>query len=105
MEILVGVAYGSDPHQMLEILSSTALEQSSTLKDPPPVATFLGFGHSSLTFSLRAWTGDFGNFLTAKSSLTLAVHDALKAASIVIPFPQRDVHLPGFDQQVTQHPE
>jgi small-conductance mechanosensitive channel len=105
MEILVGVAYGSDPHQMLELLSRTALEQSSILKDPPPVATFLGFGDSSLNFSLRAWTADFDNFLAVKSTLTLAVHDALKAANIVIPFPQRDVHLSGLEVPEPELPQ
>jgi small-conductance mechanosensitive channel len=98
MEIQVGVAYGSDPHQMLEILNRTASEQSPILDDPAPVATFIGFGDSSLNFSLKAWTADFDNFLVAKSNLTLAVHDALQAANIVIPFPQRDVHLYGTDQ-------
>ena len=100
MEILIGVAYGSDPHQVLDLLKDTAQTHEGILEEPPVMATFLGFGDSSMNFSLRAWTGDFDNYLAVKSDLTLAVHDALKAAGVVIPFPQRDVHLHGTNLPV-----
>jgi potassium-dependent mechanosensitive channel len=97
MEILVGVAYGSNPHKVLELLLKTAQANESLLSAPPPTALFLGFGDSSLDFSLRCWTDDFDNYLGIKSALTLAVHDALQAAEIEIPFPQRDLHLRSVD--------
>jgi small-conductance mechanosensitive channel len=99
MEILVGVAYGSNPHKVLDLLLRTAQANDSLLSAPPPTALFLGFGDSSLDFSLRCWTDDFDNYLDIKSTLTLAVHDALQAAGIEIPFPQRDLHLRSVDAQ------
>ena len=93
MEILVGVAYGTDPRKVLELLLNAARADERLLSNPEPSALFLGFGESSLDFSLRAWTDDFDNYLTIKSDLTLAVHDALYASGIEIPFPQRDLHL------------
>jgi small-conductance mechanosensitive channel len=38
--------------------------------------------------------------LTIQSEATFAVHDALKAAGIEIPFPQRDLHLKSVDDSV-----
>lgn len=97
IEILVGVAYGSDPHKVIQLLLKVARHNERILEDPEPVVLFLGFGDSSLDFSLRAWTDEFNNYLNTKSDLTLAVHDALYAAKIEIPFPQRDLHLRSVD--------
>ncbi len=46
---------------------------------------------------MRAWTDEFNEYLIIKSDLTLAVHDAIYAAGIEIPFPQRDLHLRSID--------
>lgn len=97
IEILVGVAYGTDPHKVLDLLLKVARSDERILADPEPAVLFLGFGDSSLDFSLRAWTEEFNNYLTIKSDLTLAVHDAIYAAGIEIPFPQRDLHLRSID--------
>jgi potassium-dependent mechanosensitive channel len=99
MEILVGAAYGTDPRKVMEVLAKAAASDQRLLDNPAPSVLFLGFGESSLDFSLRAWTDDFDNFITIKSDLTLAVHDGLYAAGIEIPFPQRDLHLRSVDPQ------
>ncbi|WP_284448368.1 mechanosensitive ion channel domain-containing protein, partial [Pseudoxanthomonas mexicana] len=100
MEIPVGVAYGSDPHRVLDLLVGCARKNTRLLQSPEPNALFLGFGSSSLDFELRAWTDDFDNFLAIKSELTLAIHDALYAEGIEIPFPQQDLHLRTVSEQV-----
>jgi potassium-dependent mechanosensitive channel len=99
MEILVGVAYGTDPRKVMEILLNAAKADERLLQTPPPRVLFLGFGESSLDFSLRAWTDQFDDFLEIRSDLTLAVHDGLYANDIEIPFPQRDLHLRSLDPQ------
>jgi potassium-dependent mechanosensitive channel len=99
IEVLVGVAYGSNPRQVIELLLNTAKADERILGEPGPTALFLGFGDSSLDFSLRAWTDEFDSFLGIKSDLTLAIHDALYANNIEIPFPQRDLHLRSVDPQ------
>jgi potassium-dependent mechanosensitive channel len=97
MEVLVGVAYGTNPRHVIELLLNVARGQDRLLDNPGPSAFFMGFGDNSLNFSLRAWTDDFDDFLSIKSDLTLAVHDAIYAAGIEIPFPQRDLHLRSID--------
>jgi potassium-dependent mechanosensitive channel len=97
MEILVGVAYGTPPRKVLELLLNVAKSNPDVIDTPAPAALFLGFGDSSLDFSVRAWTDNFESFLTIKSDLTVAIHDALYAAGMEIPFPQRDLHLRSVD--------
>jgi len=93
MEILVGVAYGTNPRKVMEVLLKAAKSDDRLLSNPEPAVLFLGFGQSSLDFSLRAWTDQFDSFVRIRSDLTLAVHDGLYANDIEIPFPQRDLHL------------
>jgi len=91
--VAVGVAYGTDPHRVKEILLEVARAQPKALEYPEPFVLFQGFGESSLDFFLRFWTSDFENWLTIQSDATYAVHDALDAAGIEIPFPQRTLHI------------
>jgi len=58
---------------------------------PEPVVLFRGFGESSLDFEIRAFTE--ADWLAVMSDLAVAASEALKAAGITIPFPQRDLHL------------
>jgi small-conductance mechanosensitive channel len=88
----VGVAYSADPRHVLEILRGVATAHPRAVSDPPPVALCIGFGESALKFQLRAWTRvDDAEWFV--SQVAIAVHDALSAAKIEIPFPQRDVHI------------
>ncbi len=91
--IAVGVAYGSDTEQVAQILLRCAAEEGKVLRTPPPIALFVGFGDSSLDFELRCFIGDTDDFMTVRSQLHFAIERALREAGIVIPFPQRDVHL------------
>jgi small-conductance mechanosensitive channel len=88
----VGVAYSVDPRSVLEILRSVASAHPQAVSDPAPLALCTGFGDSALKFELRVFTRvDYApSFL---SDLAIAVHAALSAAKIEIPFPQRDVHV------------
>jgi len=97
IEVLVGVAYGTDPERVLGLLVETARAHAKALKYPAPAALFDGFGDSSLNFRLRFWTADFDNWVNIRSEVTVAVNNAIVAAGIEIPFPQRDLHLRSVD--------
>ena len=98
-DINVGVAYGTDPHQVMEIIKKVANEHPNVLKTPAPWALFDGFGESSLNFRIRIWTTmDTG--MTTKSDVAMAIYDALKEAGIQIPFPQHDLHLKSIDPEI-----
>jgi len=82
----------------LKILVETAQSDSRIHGHPEPYALFLGFGESSLDFSLRYWT-DYDIWLKVSSDIAVSVNAALKEAGIEIPFPQRDLHVRSVDER------
>ena len=92
-ELQVGVAYGSDPQRVLEVLREAAASVPGVLSQPGPVVLFQSFGDNALNFEVRAWTAHFEEWAAVHSQMAVAVNAALKAAGIGIPFPQRDVTL------------
>ncbi|HEB88534.1 MAG TPA: mechanosensitive ion channel, partial [Deltaproteobacteria bacterium] len=100
IDIAVGVAYGTDPELVIELLTEAARAHPDVVSIPPPAVHFLGFGDSSLDFQIRAWTGSFSRWLAIRSDLTVAANTALRDAGIEIPFPQRDLHLRSVDEGV-----
>ncbi len=93
VDIQVGVAYGTAPEQVIELLVELAARNRRVLSHPQPAALFVGFGASSLDFQLQIWTADFDDWRGVRSDLTVAVNRALVDAEIEVPFPQRDLHL------------
>jgi small-conductance mechanosensitive channel len=99
IDLAVGVAYGSDPERVLEILEGIARAHPGVLAHPRPQALFLRFGESALEFELRVWTGHFEGFVDLQSQLAIAIYRELGRAGIAIPFPQRDLHLRSVDPE------
>jgi small-conductance mechanosensitive channel len=100
IDVNVGVAYGTDPRRVLEILMDVARATPGVASTPEPFVVFTGFGPSSLDFGVRAWTNDFNTWVATRSDLTLRVHDALRDAGIEIPFSQHDLHLRSVSPEV-----
>jgi small-conductance mechanosensitive channel len=93
IDVNVGVAYGTDPNRVLQLLMDVTRSTDGIAKQPEPTVLFAGFGANSLDFSIRSWTNNFDEWVKIRSALTVRVHDALKDAGIEIPFPQHDLHL------------
>lgn len=91
-ELRVGVTYGTDPERVLEILRKVASSHPEVFEDPEPLVLFLGFGESTLDFSLRYWTTIADN-LRVSSEVAVAVNAALREAGIKIPVPQREIRM------------
>jgi small-conductance mechanosensitive channel len=93
IEIMVGVAYGTDPARVLKLLQETAEAHEGILKSPPATAIMTGYGESSLDFALRAWTTRNDQWVIIRSELLMTIGIGLAEAGIEIPFPQRDLHV------------
>lgn len=109
VEISVGVAYGSDVQRVQALLQKLAADNPHVLPDPPPMATFEGFGDSALTFVLRCYLATLEHRLAVTHDLHAGIHDAFRREQIEIAFPQRDLHirtipaaLAGGDRQAAQ---
>ena len=92
LDLPVGVNYGAAPKKVIELLESLARAHSQVLQNPAPRALFMSYGDSSINFELRAWT-EYSNSQQVHSDLTVAIYDAIYAAGMSFPFPQREVRV------------
>jgi small-conductance mechanosensitive channel len=100
VEVPIGVAYGSDPRQVIELLTQVAAQHPDALQDPPVATHFVGFGDSSLDFKVWVWTTNFDGWWQLRTDVFTNAYEALAEAGIEIPFPQRDLHLRSVDPRV-----
>lgn len=93
-----GVAYGTDKERMKELVLAMTKKMPMTLADTPerqPQLFMTGFGDSSLDFELLVWTGP--KYATrpgaVKAAFLWELETLLRENDIVVPFPQRDLHI------------
>jgi small-conductance mechanosensitive channel len=88
---------------VLKLLEEVAMDNTDTLKVPPPRALFESFGDSSLNFRLLFWVPyDIG--LGTKSDVSVDIFNKFKEHNIQIPFPQLDVHMKGqFNEKTDEN--
>jgi small-conductance mechanosensitive channel len=93
VNVKVGVAYGTDPDEVIAILRNCAQEHPKVLPDPPPGVSLDEFGNNALIFTVRVSLADIDQGGGVQSDLRVAILKALRAAGIEIPFSQVDVTL------------
>lgn len=73
---------------VLETMKEVVSAHAKVLNHPVPRTLFDGFGDSSLNFRVLFWV-HFEESLSVKSEIGVQIFDALHAAGIEIPIPQR----------------
>ncbi|MCP9800287.1 mechanosensitive ion channel family protein [Synechococcus sp. RedBA-s] len=91
-EVQIGAAYRHDPAEVIALLEEVARATEGVLGDPAPRAFLVGYGDSSINYSLRYWIDDPLGNLAIQSAVSQAVWHAFATKGIEIPFPQRVVH-------------
>jgi potassium efflux system protein len=89
----VGISYGSDIELAQKVMEDVLRSLPLVLDEPEPQVFFLGFGDSSLEFSLRAFSRQLSDRLPLMNEIHRDVLKALREHGIEIPFPQRDLHI------------
>jgi small conductance mechanosensitive channel len=92
VEITVGIAYHDDPQKAIEVIREALKQFPQISSEPPPIVGIEAFADSAINIGMRYWVPTKQYFETLYA-VNLAVYQALKAAQITIPFPQRDVHM------------
>ena len=89
-----GVAYGSNLHQVTELVETAVNNLHHEWMDPDKrvKSVMSGMGDSSVDFKLFVWA-DAVKKSYVISDVLKCVYDTLYQAGIEIPFPQRDVHI------------
>ncbi len=93
MSIEVGVAYGTDPNRVRELLLEVAAQHPLVLKSPPSHALLDQFADSALVFILRVHMPTRDVYLQLRHELMAAITNRFQAEGIVIAFPQRDLNV------------
>jgi len=101
IRVAVGVAYGSDIDDVIEVLAGVAADQQEVLTNPAPRVRFRSFGESSLNLELLAWIARPVDRGRVTHELNCAVYKTLNEHDIQIPFPQRDLHVISMPQEKT----
>ena len=93
--VRVGVAYGSPPRRVAELLEQAVHAQAEVLKDPVPRIIFEDFGDNALIFDAIFWcaVGGERELRQIRSNIRFMVSDLFSAENITIAYPQRDVHI------------
>lgn len=102
LRIRVGVAYGSDINKVKDILETVSHENKSVITDgrvSPPKALFMGFGESALEFELRVRIFDIKKRYDVVSELNFKIDEEFQKNHIIIPFPQRDIHIKDWSPE------
>lgn len=95
--VSVGVAYGSNIEKVISCLEEAMEETYDILQKPKPFVWFKEFGESSLQFEMIFWTKDIFGIENTKSELRKIAYKKLQENDLVIPFPQRDLHIKGLE--------
>ena len=91
--INVGVAYGSDVDLVSEVLKNSALENPNVDKKDGVEVQLLDFADSSLNFQLLFYSDEIFRIERIKSDIRMVITRKFRENNIVIPFPQRDLHI------------
>jgi small-conductance mechanosensitive channel len=93
VQTAVGVAYGTDIEKARRVMIDAIRAEAWVMRERRVEALFLGFGASSLDFTVRCWIEHYVETRRIIDKMNTVLYHALNEAGIEIPFPQRDLHL------------
>jgi len=92
VEFQIGISYGSDIKKAREIVLRILKEDERVLEEPESMVVLTGLGDSALNLAARTWvkTPDFWRVYWDNLE---KIKEAFDEEGVVIPFPQRDIHI------------
>jgi small-conductance mechanosensitive channel len=94
LKIPVHISYNSDVELAMQQMLEAGEEHPRVLKDPIAVTRLMAFGDNGIELELRVWVRDpEAGVGSVRSDINLNIWKRFRANDIIIPFPQRDVHI------------
>jgi small-conductance mechanosensitive channel len=95
--VAVGVEYGAPVQRVHDLMLAAVAGRGGVLAEPAPRVYFEDFGDNALMFEAVFWceAASEKDARGLRSEIRFAIDAAFAAESIVIAFPQRDVHIDG----------
>ena len=91
--ITVCIAYGSDTELVKKLLKQAALSHPEVSKKKPVTVRILNFGDNGLEMELLFWAKQKWYAEYYKSEIRFEIDRLFREHKIVIPFPQRTIHM------------
>jgi small conductance mechanosensitive channel len=94
LDLTVGVAYGTNITNALNVVRNVLAKNARVLKEPAPIVGVTLLADSSINIAIKPWTAvaDYG---PAQGEICQAIVEQFRTGSISIPFPQREVRMLG----------
>jgi potassium-dependent mechanosensitive channel len=93
--INLGVAYDTELDHAVRVLCEIAAAEPMVQTEPAPEVRHLGFGDYAIQLGLVCWIHDARDEAIVSSKLRFSIDHAFRTAKIVIPIPQREIHMRG----------
>ena len=91
-EWVIGVGYGVNLAEAERVILDTIMADPRSLSEPEPFIQVNNLNASSVDFLVRVWCART-DYFQYQADMTRKVKEALDAAGIEIPFPNRTVHI------------
>jgi len=93
VELVVGVAYGTDIVKVETLLKEILNGREDIMKSPAPSVLLHNFSDSAVDFKLFFWAADIGTWARLKSSVMGEIYTKFTEQGIEIPHPKRDIQV------------
>jgi small-conductance mechanosensitive channel len=100
IELIVGVAYGSDIDKVKKILKDMLAGRQDIMSDPAPSVFLHNLNESSVDFRMFFWAADIATWLELKSRVLTDIYVKFAEEGIEIPFPTRDINFHLKDEHI-----
>ena len=97
IRISLDVAYGTDIKKVKKIMYDIAVSSANVCDKPNPRVRFRKFGESGLNLQLLCWIEKPEKRGSVIDEISISIYESFNSNSIVIPFPQRTVHIKKTD--------
>ena len=93
IELIIGVAYGTDVAKVDALLKNILNTREDVMKTPAPLVFLHNFSDSSVDFRLLFWAAEISTWLSLKSSVMSQIYTEFAKQGIEIPHPKRDIQV------------
>ena len=91
-EETVGISYDSDYKKAISVITQVLIKEEHMSEKRKPLVGIEDFADSSINIGIRFWVPTTHYFET-RYRANAAIYEALQAANITIPFPQREIRI------------
>ena len=92
IDLIIGIAYRDDVGRAFDIVRGVLAAEPRVLKEPQPALLVERLAESSVDLAIRPWVAT-ADYLETRAQLLRKLKEALAAAGIDVPFPQRELRV------------